>query len=151
MLIYLDMCCLKRPFDDQSQPRIRLESEAVLALLSAESNQVRFVRSPALHLENTLNPVPIRAARVARWLGHPAPVVDPASLELRTRDIVKSGVNGDALGWVNAVRFIQQYESSRLDYTLERSRILPEWTPDHLLGRLHEIASEVPKQAVPRP
>ena len=33
MLIYLDTCCLNRPFDDQSQPRIQLETGAVLAIL----------------------------------------------------------------------------------------------------------------------
>jgi len=32
--IYFDTCCLNRPFDDQTQERIRLESEAVLAVLS---------------------------------------------------------------------------------------------------------------------
>ena len=32
--IYLDTCCLNRSFDDQTQERIRLESEAVLAVLS---------------------------------------------------------------------------------------------------------------------
>lgn len=32
--IYLDTCCLHRPFDDQTQERIRLEAEAVLAILS---------------------------------------------------------------------------------------------------------------------
>jgi predicted nucleic acid-binding protein len=32
--IYFDTCCLNRPFDDQSQERIRLESEAVLAILA---------------------------------------------------------------------------------------------------------------------
>lgn len=68
MLIYLDMCCLKRPFDDQSQPRIRLESEAVLTLLAMESDRLGFVRSVALILENDVNPVPERAARVGRWL-----------------------------------------------------------------------------------
>lgn len=31
MRIYLDCCCLQRPLDDQTQPRIRLEAEAVLA------------------------------------------------------------------------------------------------------------------------
>ncbi len=30
MRVYLDVCCLNRPFDDQSQVRIRLESEAVV-------------------------------------------------------------------------------------------------------------------------
>lgn len=32
-LIYLDVCCLNRPFDDQTQERIRLEAEAVLRIL----------------------------------------------------------------------------------------------------------------------
>lgn len=34
MRIYLDVCCLNRPFDDQAQDKIRLESEAVLTILS---------------------------------------------------------------------------------------------------------------------
>ncbi len=34
MKIYLDACCLNRPFDDHAQDRIRLESEAVLSILS---------------------------------------------------------------------------------------------------------------------
>ena len=32
MKIYLDNCCFNRPFDDQSQIRIRLESEAKLTI-----------------------------------------------------------------------------------------------------------------------
>lgn len=32
--IYFDNCCLNRPFDDQTQVRIRLEAEAVLLILS---------------------------------------------------------------------------------------------------------------------
>jgi predicted nucleic acid-binding protein len=34
MKIYLDVCCLNRPFDDHAQERIRLESEAVITILS---------------------------------------------------------------------------------------------------------------------
>lgn len=34
MKIYMDVCCLNRPFDDQSQDRIFLETEAILAILS---------------------------------------------------------------------------------------------------------------------
>lgn len=33
MRIYLDVCCLNRPFDDQTQDRIHLESEAVILIL----------------------------------------------------------------------------------------------------------------------
>lgn len=31
--IYLDVCCLNRPFDDWEHPRIRLEAEAMVAIL----------------------------------------------------------------------------------------------------------------------
>ena len=34
MKIYLDVCCLNRPFDDQSQDRIKLETDAVLSILN---------------------------------------------------------------------------------------------------------------------
>ncbi len=33
MFLYLDSCCLNRPYDDQTQPRIQLEAGAVLAIL----------------------------------------------------------------------------------------------------------------------
>ena len=34
MRIYLDNCCLQRPLDNQTQPRIRVETEAVFAVLA---------------------------------------------------------------------------------------------------------------------
>src|SRR3990172_3263453 len=33
MKIYLDVCCLNRPFDDQTQDRIHLEAESILSVL----------------------------------------------------------------------------------------------------------------------
>lgn len=68
MKVYLDVCCLKRPFDDQTQPRIRMETEAVLRLLAEGSARFTFVRSSAHDLENDQNPLPWRAERVRFWL-----------------------------------------------------------------------------------
>lgn len=34
MKIYFDVCCLNRPFDDQTQDRIHLEAEAILSILN---------------------------------------------------------------------------------------------------------------------
>jgi hypothetical protein len=62
------MCCLKRPFDDQSQSRIRLESEALMALLETETDRIRFICSETLLFEYSVNPIPERAAHVAQWL-----------------------------------------------------------------------------------
>ena len=46
------------------------------------------------------------------------------------------------LGWVNAVRFLQQYETSRLEYTRERDQFLPEWDVETLLQKVREKAKE---------
>lgn len=42
----------------------------------------------------------------------------------------------EALGWVNAVRFLRHYEKSSLDYTAERQQILPEWNAEELVRHL---------------
>ncbi len=48
-------------------------------------------------------------------------LLDPVELRMRGFDaLVKS------LGWVNAVRFIHQFERSRLDYTAQRDALLPD-------------------------
>lgn len=38
MRIYLDTCCLNRPFDDQSQARVHDESEAILSIINRSRN-----------------------------------------------------------------------------------------------------------------
>ena len=51
-IIYLDNCCYNRPFDDQMQERIHLESEAVLTILKmGQMNKVVIVGSEILELE----------------------------------------------------------------------------------------------------
>lgn len=64
--VYLDACCLNRPFDDQGQARVRMESEAVLAVLSmVAAGTVKLVGSDSLDLEISANPDAERRARVA--------------------------------------------------------------------------------------
>ncbi|HET6881820.1 MAG TPA: hypothetical protein VFI31_16770 [Pirellulales bacterium] len=99
MRVYLDICCLKRPFDDQSQPRIHLEAEAVLALLDASGTHVEFLHAGAHDLENDQNPLPSRAARVREWLEN-IPSADFADdvLQARTSELIALGFkNFDAL------------------------------------------------------
>lgn len=44
-----------------------------------------------------------------------------------------------ALGWVDAVRFLQQYETSQLDYTRERDLFLPAWDAETLVQKAREL------------
>jgi predicted nucleic acid-binding protein len=63
--IYLDACCLNRPFDDQTQARIRLEAEAVLIILARfETGQWEWIGSKVLDLEIDRTPDPERRRRV---------------------------------------------------------------------------------------
>jgi predicted nucleic acid-binding protein len=63
--VYLDACCLNRPFDDQAQPRIHLESEAVLIILARfKRNEWEWLSSPVLDLEINQIADPIRKVRI---------------------------------------------------------------------------------------
>lgn len=65
MLLYLDNSVLNRPFDDQRQPRIWLETLSFsLVLTLIESREAKLIRSPIHDLENGRNPFPLRR----RWI-----------------------------------------------------------------------------------
>ncbi len=50
--IYLDVCCFNRPFDDQTQARIRVETEAVLAILErCETGEWELMISEMVEIE----------------------------------------------------------------------------------------------------
>lgn len=63
--IYLDACCLNRPFDDQAQDRIRLEAEAVLLILAhVERGGWQWIGSDVLDFELRQMPDAERRRRV---------------------------------------------------------------------------------------
>ena len=50
--LYLDVCCLNRPFDDWSQERIRLEGEMVLSIMErVKAKQWQLISSEAIEAE----------------------------------------------------------------------------------------------------
>ena len=50
--VYLDVCCLNRPFDDQQQDRIHLEAEAVLLILKrCEAGEWQWISSAVVSYE----------------------------------------------------------------------------------------------------
>jgi predicted nucleic acid-binding protein len=68
MRIYLDNCSLNRPFDDQSQTRIKIETEAKLALQAqVRSGEIELVWSYIIDYENSFNPLAERRRLIAQW------------------------------------------------------------------------------------
>lgn len=71
MLIYLDNCCFNRPFDDQKQIRIRIETEAKLFIQGEIlTGEFRLAWSYILDYENSANPFPEREETIANWKKH---------------------------------------------------------------------------------
>ncbi|ETR67396.1 MAG: hypothetical protein OMM_11646, partial [Candidatus Magnetoglobus multicellularis str. Araruama] len=68
MKIYLDNCCYNRPFDDQSQLRIKLESEAKLKIqYEIRAGKYQLAWSYILDLENDNNPYYERKRQINEW------------------------------------------------------------------------------------
>lgn len=69
MVLYLDNSLLNRPFDDQRQPRIWLETLSFSLILSLiEAGEGRLVRSAVHRLENVRNPFALRRRWVEKCL-----------------------------------------------------------------------------------
>jgi hypothetical protein len=68
MRIYLDNCCFNRPFDDQTQMKIRLETSAKLYIQNEIRNGVyELVWSFMNNMENYDNPYDDRRGSIQKW------------------------------------------------------------------------------------
>lgn len=66
--IYLDMCSYNRPFDSQSQMKIRLETEAKLYIQAGvREGKYSLVWSYVLDFENSSNPFDERRNAIIPW------------------------------------------------------------------------------------
>lgn len=100
MRIYADICVLCRPFDDQSQPRIWLETQALGVILNlVELHQIEMVRSPIHSLETSRNPREACRLWVEQCLDlASATVTASPAMKLRALELESIGVKAlDAL------------------------------------------------------
>jgi len=68
MKIYLDNSCFNRPFDDQKQLRIQLETEAKLAIQERIfQKEIELTWSYILDFENEANPFEQRRIAIKGW------------------------------------------------------------------------------------
>lgn len=65
MHLYLDLCAIQRPLDDQTQLRVRAEAEAVIGLLAlCQDGELELAVSGVHVVENRKCPYPDRRAHV---------------------------------------------------------------------------------------
>ncbi|MDR3402976.1 MAG: PIN domain-containing protein [Chthoniobacter sp.] len=93
MRLYLDTSVLNRPFDNQRQPRIWLETLAFSLVLSlVETGEAELISSPIHTLENSRSPLAVRRLWVDRCLrlaSHTVTLTD--AIRTRAQELAVSG------------------------------------------------------------
>ena len=93
MRVYLDNCCYNRPFDDQDQLVVRLQTVTKLAVqLLMATGVVEYVWSKALDYEISFNPFPKRKTSILWWK------IGAVAYVEATDDIIRRGEEIERLG-----------------------------------------------------
>jgi hypothetical protein len=147
MLIYLDMCSIQRPLDDQTQLRIRVEAQAVLGIIAlCEAGSIQLLSSDALQHETVQNPYADRQAHALGVLSKAVRMVrlSPA-VESRAQALAAGSLKPlDALHVALAVEAGADYFCTCDDRLLRRGRALHSGGPPKLVNPLELIAEVGP-------
>jgi predicted nucleic acid-binding protein len=94
--IYLDNCVINRPFDDQSQERIRLETEAIILILSRlERKEWTWLGSQAVEIEIDQTPDTDQQSRLRHVIQFVSLTIEIGEKELRrANELQKLGFVG---------------------------------------------------------
>ena len=136
-IVYLDICCFKRPFDDATEQRVRREAEAVATILDhGNRGTVRLVRSPAHDFENERNPREDRRLATSLWLETAALRTSASGKAAqRARELAALGFRAlDALHLAFAEQSAARWFVTTDDRLLKRARIHRERLSVHVLG-----------------
>ncbi|MBI3796436.1 MAG: PIN domain-containing protein [Deltaproteobacteria bacterium] len=119
------MCSIQRPLDTKTQPRIAVEAEAILGILTlCEAGQVELLTSDTLVFELERNPHPIRKEYALK-------VLTKATVFIRTDDHIEAQARAfqaegikplDALHLASAVATKADYFCTCDDRFLKRAK-----------------------------
>jgi hypothetical protein len=127
MRVYLDNCRLNRPFDDQSQVRIRLETEAKLFIQrQIRTGKIELGWSYMFDYENTANPFDERRSAVQVWHKYAAiRTGETQEIVAKAQVLVRLGIKSkDALHVACAIVMECDYFITTDDRILARTRAL---------------------------
>jgi len=119
------MCSIQRPLDTKSQPRIAVEAEAILGILTlCEAGQVELVTSDTLVFELERNPHPVRKEYALKVLAKATMFIPTNSqIEERARALQAEGLKPmDALHLASAVIATAEYFCTCDDRFLKRAK-----------------------------
>lgn len=144
MRVYLDNCCFNRPFDDQSQIRVRLESEAKLKIQEEiRSRRLRLTWSYILDYENSKNPYQERKERIKSWNRYEEGDIQESPELLEAANLLKGkGFQKiDCLHIAGAILSKCEYFLTTDDGILKRAKVVDNIKIDDPIGFIKEVLS----------
>ena len=127
MKIYLDICCFNRPFDDQSQLRIKLESEAKLAIQEdIRSGKHNLIWSYMLDYGNQKCPLPERRDQISKWRAYAKEDIEENEVLINSAKLIgQTGIKKmDSLHIASAVKANADYFLTTDDVILKRASLI---------------------------
>lgn len=96
MKVYLDNCCYNRPYDDQSQFKVFLETQSKLHVQNLIiEGKLELVYSYMSRYENAQNPFEIRRNTISQFFKNAAEYVDESNADIifnKATEIMQTGV-----------------------------------------------------------
>ena len=132
--VYLDMCCYNRPYDDQSQIKVSLETQAKLHIQDQiQKKQLELVASYMLRYECGQNPYEMRRRAIMQFVDtHMAAYVGlerKGEIESMATEIMNTGVKfKDACHVASAIyagcKYFISTDKRLLKYQTDRIRLV---------------------------
>jgi predicted nucleic acid-binding protein len=142
MKIYLDNCCFNRPFDDQSQIRIKLEAEAKLKIQSdIQDSKFELVWSYILEAENMENPFEERKRPILEWKRHSIVIIkEKGTILEEARKLNQIGLSSkDALHIACAISAGCKYFITTDDRIINKQILIEELILTDPIGFIKEV------------
>ena len=142
MKIYLDICCFNRPFDDQSQLRIKLESDAKLAIQDdIRSGKHCLVWSYMLDYENQKCPFPERRDQISKWRAYAMEDIEEDEGLINSAKLIgQTGIKKmDSLHIASAIKGNADYFLTTDDVILKRASLIANIKITDPIGFIKEV------------
>ncbi len=143
MKIYLDNCCFNRHFDDQSQLRILLESEAKLRIQeNIRSGTFELVWSYILDYENSQNPFRERREQSIKWRAYSDEDIEESQEILNIAGIMmKHGIKKiDSLHLACAIKVNTDYFLTTDDGVIKKATLIKNIQIVDPIGFIKEVS-----------
>lgn len=98
--VYLDNCCLNRPYDDQNQEKVMLETIAKLRIQQEiKTGEIELAWSYIIDYENNENPDEVVRSAIMEWKKHGVvDIIETEAILEKAEEIEPLGINSkDAL------------------------------------------------------